>query len=324
MSETTRWQYLLSQFTVIPKYIFLLFFPIGQNIDHHVFIPHNFFELWILMGFALILALFYVIYVLYKNGYLLLSFSIAWFFAMISLRSSILPISDLMSEHRLYTSVISYGLVISILLMYLKNKMKLNDYTFAVILSITVLVYAISTFERNKVWKDELFLWNDSVSKSPEKFRPNYNIAEAYKKAGDSQTALEFYLKAYKLSTQSYGVCNNIGNIYSERKDYDKAESYYTEALKLNPGYPKSLNNLANINFRKGKFKEAEELYSKAIELDNNFIDPYLNLGHLYFISEHYGLAVINYKRVLEINPNNEQARNNLKIIESKLSGKEK
>ena len=68
--------------------------------------------------------------------------------------------------------------------------------------------------------------------------------------------------------------------------------------------------------------KEAEKLYFSASEKDLGFIDPVLNLGHLYFISEHYDEAVIKYKRVLELDPDHEQARNNLNIIESRIEGK--
>lgn len=324
MSETGRVQYMLSQFIVIPEYIFLLLIPAGQNIDHNIIVPSGVFETGVIAGIFIISILILTACVLYKKGHLMLSFSIAWFFAVISLRSSVLPISDLMSEHRLYPAMLGYGIFITGIFAYLNFKIssfKQNNKIIPAVLALITLIYAGATFERNKVWKDELSLWKDSVSKSPEKFRPNYNAAEAYKKAGNHSAALGLYLKAYEINPNSYGVCNNIANIYSAEKDYNNAEKYYMKALELNPEYPKALNNLANVYFKKAKYKEAEDLYLRAHEKDPYLIDPILNLGHLYFISEYYDLAVINYKRVLELDPNHEQARNNLNIIQTKLSG---
>ncbi len=323
MSDTTRWQYMITQFKVIPKYIFLMFIPVGQNIDHHVTVPESFFEPAVLLGILFIGILFFTAYYAYKKDQKLISFSLAWFFAVISLRSSVLPISDLMSEHRLYPAMFGFGLFIAVAAVLTAEKIT-NSYKYHFVM-ITLLIittaYSVSTARRNEVWKDELSLWKDSVSKSPEKFRPNYNAGEAYKKSGLSQTALGYYLKAFSISPDSYGLCNNIGNIYSEKKDFDSAEKYYLRALSLNPEYPKALNNLANIYFKKGNMKEAEKLYVSASDKDPLFIDPVLNLGHLYFISEHYGEAVKKYKRVLELDPDHEQARNNLNIIENKLAG---
>ena len=323
MSDTTRWQYMITQFKVIPKYIFLLFIPTGQNVDHHVTVPESIFEPVVLSGILFIGVLIFIAVYAYKKDQKLISFSIVWFFAVISLRSSVLPISDLMSEHRLYPAMFGLGLFISVSVILTADKIAGNfNYNFTLItLLIITAAYSASTVRRNEVWKDELSLWKDSVSKSPEKFRPNYNAGEAFKKSGLSQTALSYYLKAFSINPDSYGLCNNIGNIYSEKKDFDSAEKYYLRALSLNPEYPKALNNLANRYFKKGNMKEAEKLYVAASEKDPGFIDPVLNLGHLYFISEHYDEAVIKYKRVLELNPDHEQARNNLNIIESRLAG---
>ena len=323
LSDTTRLQYMMTQFVVIPRYIYLLFIPAGQNIDHHVFIPGSFTDPLLIAGFIFIGILFFLCFYLYKKEQTLISFSIAWFFAVISLRSSILPISDLMSEHRLYAALLGLGLFLSVSVISLAHRVTgeiKGRSVAATVLVIITAVYSISAIKRNEVWKDDLSLWKDSVTKSPEKFRPNYNAGEAYKKAGLSQTALNHYLKAYSINSESYGLCNNIGNIFSEKKDFDSAENYYIKALSLNPGYPKALNNLANVYFKKGKFEEAEELYVSASEKDTAFIDPVLNLGHLYFLSEHYDEAVLKYKKVIELDPNHEQARNNLRIIESRMS----
>ena len=322
MAEDSRLQYMLSQTVVIPKYILLLIFPVFQNIDHNVIIPESIFSPSSLFGIFLVIVLLFLSYNLFKKGNIVLSFTISWFFAMIILRSSILPISDLMTERRLYSATLSIALFIPVFLYFLASKFKEQNsrkYFITVLLSLITISFALGTYQRNKVWKNELTLWKDSVTKSPEKFRPNYNVAEALKKTGNSDLALEYYNKAYRLNPQSYGVCNNIGTIYAQKKDNESALKYFLEALRLNPKYPKAMNNLANMYLRTNKLEQAEELYIMAINYDKNFIEPYINLGLLYMITERYNESKKNYLRVLEMDPGNDNAIKNLGIIEEKM-----
>ena len=52
--EISRYEYLLSQFVVVPNYIFLSFIPIGQNLDHDILMPEGFFSAEVIGGFILI------------------------------------------------------------------------------------------------------------------------------------------------------------------------------------------------------------------------------------------------------------------------------
>lgn len=292
MSEISRSDYLFTQFKVIPNYFRLLILPYGQNIDHDIITAGSLSEFGVLTGLIFVMIMIAAVYLLYRKGHLILSFSIAWVFAVISLRSSILPISDLMTERRLYAAVFGAGLFIPSALFYLKDKFRSSVKTNTVIavLAVITVILSSATLSRNKIWSNELTLWKDSVEKSPHKFRPNYNTAEAYKQSGDPDSALKYYFEAYKINSQSYGLCNNIANIFSGKKMWNEAESFYTKALTLKPDYTKAI----------------------------------LNLGHLYYMTARYDMAAVNYRKVLYYEPDNLQAKNNLKIIESNLKLNEK
>lgn len=283
MSEISRSGYLFTQFKVIPNYFRLLILPYGQNIDHDITPAGSLSEFGVLAGLMFIILMSAAAYFLYRKGHLILSFSIAWVFAVISLRSSILPISDLMTERRLYAASFGAGLFIPSALFYLKDKFRSSVKKNTVIAALAVITVILSsaTVCRNKIWSNELTLWKDSVEKSPHKFRPNYNTAEAYKQSGDPDNALKYYFEAYKINSHSYGLCNNIANIFSGKKMWNEAESFYTKALALKPDYTKAI----------------------------------LNLGHLYYMTARYDLAAGNYRKVLFYEPDNLQAKNNLTAI---------
>ncbi|HXK50835.1 MAG TPA: hypothetical protein PKW56_10260, partial [Clostridiales bacterium] len=283
MAELSRYDYLITQFKVIPNYFRLLILPLGQNIDHDITTAVSLSEFGVLAGLIFIILMTAAAYFLYRKEHLILSFSIAWVFAVISLRSSILPISDLMTERRLYAAVFGAGLFIPSALFYLKERFRssVKPNTVIAVLTVITLLLAFATVSRNKVWSNELTLWKDSVEKSPHKFRPNYNTAEAYKRSGDADSALKFYFEAYKINSQSYGLCNNIANIFSGKKMWNEAESFYKKALVLKPDYTKAI----------------------------------LNLGNLYYMTARYDMAVLSYRKVLHYEPDNLQAKNNLEAI---------
>ena len=296
--------------------------PIGQNLDHDILIPKAVFSIKIFGGIILVLGLIiFGIFINKKNK--VISFAILWFFALLALRSSILPIGDLMYEHRLYMSLFGFGLIISTVVFWLDNKFKLNrihKYTPIIILSLIVITYSVTTFQRNKIWKTDISLWSDVVKKSPDKLRANYNIAEALKRNGYLDKALNFYFKAYELDPNSYGTCNNIGNIYYEKKNIEEAKKFYELAIKINPNYSKTLNNLASIYLSEKNYSEAEIYYIQAIKIDEKYIDALFNLGNLYYLTGRNKEALESYFKVIKLKPDHKPAVDNYKILKKSMN----
>ena len=297
------------------------FIPIGQNLDHDILMPEGFFSAKVIGGFILTSGLI-VFSVFFSKKNKVISFSILWFFALLALRSTILPIGDLMYEHRLYMSIFGIGLLISVGVFWLNDKFKLaniNKYAPIVILSIITISYSVTTFQRNKVWKTDISLWADVVKKSPEKFRANYNIAEALKRNGYLDKAINFYLKAHRLDPTSYGTCNNIGNIYYEKKDIEKAKKYYGLAIDINPKYAKTLNNLANIYLTEKNYPTAEKLYLKALAIDTKYVDALFNLGNLYYLTDRKQEALEKYLKVTRVDPTHKDASSNYESLKKSM-----
>lgn len=315
-----RSEYLFTQATVIPRYVMLLIIPSFQNIDHDILLRNSFFDPAVIGGSAFVVSLLFFGLYLFRKGHIIFSFAIFWFFAMIFLRSSILPIGDFMAERRLYAATLSVGLAMPAFLFWAGSKviyLSKRRLVIPVTLIFITAIYSISCINRNKVWKNELTLWTDSVSKSPGKFRPNYNAGEAYMKHGFPEKALHYYYRAYSINPLSFGVTNNIGSVYARLKNDIKAEEFFKKAIETNPQYANAMNNLANLYLRNGRTVEAEELYLKVIEIDKDFVAAYQNLGTLYLIEGSYEKAGMCYSRVLELDPENHRAAERLRMIES-------
>ena len=102
----------MTQFRVIVNYLQLLAFPTGLNLDHDIRPSEQLFDAGTLLSLVFLLALLALaIYVFPKNRFI--SFGIFWFFLTLAVESSIIPISDLMFEHRTYLPSFGFFLLIT-------------------------------------------------------------------------------------------------------------------------------------------------------------------------------------------------------------------
>ena len=161
----TPLNYLFTQFSVIVKYIQLLFLPINQNLDYDFPISNTFFEIRTLLSFVVLLSLIILAIFSFKR-YRIISFGIFWFFLTLSIESSFIPIKDVIFEHRTYLPSFGFFLILSSgIYVLLWNKYK---HIAIIIFVIIISSNSYLTYERNKVWKDDLTLWSDVVSKISE------------------------------------------------------------------------------------------------------------------------------------------------------------
>ncbi|MCX7735723.1 MAG: tetratricopeptide repeat protein [Candidatus Kapabacteria bacterium] len=260
----TSTNYLLTQFRVIATYFKLFFIPYPQNFDYYFPVSKSFFELWTILGFLFNLGVIIVAFITLKTNRII-SLGIFWIYITLSIESSIIPINDVIFEHRMYLPMFGFILLfIGILNLLIKNKTIAYSVAGAFIL-----VFSILTYTRNEVWKDELTLWNDVVKKSPQK-------ARAY---------------------------NNRGVEHFQNKDYNQALADFSKALELNPKYYHTYKNLGILYFKVRQHDKAIELYNKFIELFPFDSDIYLNRGHCHLELGNYSQAIKDYTRYISVNP---------------------
>ena len=154
----TRSAYLVTQFKVLVHYLQLLFVPFWQNVDHGISVSKSLIGWQELLGLIIFIGSLFVAYKTFRR-HPLISFGIVWFFVTISVESSIIPIRDVMMEHRLYLPM--FGFALSFIgLVYLlvgQQRSRYANYGF-----IGLLIFlGIITFNRNKGWASDYTLWKD-------------------------------------------------------------------------------------------------------------------------------------------------------------------
>jgi tetratricopeptide (TPR) repeat protein len=192
--EITSVEYLMTQAVVIPRYLRLVVVPWGFNVDHDVPIARE-LSLPVLAGAAALIALFACgLYALRRAP--VVGFAILWLFVALSIESSILPIRDVMVEHRMYLAMPGIALAAGAgFASVLRRNRRLALAGAALCGALLVAL----TFARNEVWRSPLSLWQDALAKSPSKPRVHVNMGTALNRLGRADEAIAHYCKALSL-----------------------------------------------------------------------------------------------------------------------------
>jgi len=308
--EVSRGDYLLTQFNVIRTYVRLLFLPIRQNADYDYPISHSLLEPKTLLSCLLLIAILLSAVWLFKQQRLI-SFGIFFFFLGLLPESSLYPLQDVIFEHRLYLPMVGVSVSLASALLLLSGR-DLRRFT-ALFLSIA-LVFSIATYRRNRVWRDGIRLWGDTVQKSPGKARPYHNLGFAYGKREDYDKAIAHYERSIEIRPNYPKALDNLGALYSKKGDQQKAAGYFRRAIKLDPDYAKAYNNLGIAYGKEAHYDRAIAYFEKAIELDPDFAKAYDNLGVVFGKRGDHQKARGHFEKSLALDPDYAPAHLNLGI----------
>jgi tetratricopeptide (TPR) repeat protein len=249
----SRVDYLFTQFSVITTYLRLLVLPINQNLDYDYPLIHSLLEPRAFLSLFFLLALLAAAVMLWRAGsssqsrvpspesrpLRLASFGIFWFFITLSVESSVIPIRDVIFEHRVYLP--SIGFFISVVTLLSIGGQKLSaripaaGKLVAATLLTTALVLTVLTYARNEVWQSEETLWQDAKVKSPKKARPWNNVGVVYAKQRHLAEAIRELETAIRLEPTYLDGHLNLGQAYAVAERYRDAERELRIAIALSP-----------------------------------------------------------------------------------------
>jgi tetratricopeptide (TPR) repeat protein len=305
----SRKDYLLTQFRVIVKYIQLVFLPLSQNVDYDFKISSAFWNIPVLGSLLLILALIALSVVLYRNKRLV-SFGILWFLLTMSVSSSIIPIRDVIFEHRIYLSLMGFSItVVYILVFFLAEKRRK---LLLILLTLIILVYAGATYKRNYIWKSEYALWKDVVTKSPGKARPWCNLGYVVLNMDSLDQAKRYFEKSLQIDPHYPLALNNLGHTLERKGDFQMALKYFLQAIEHAPNYTNALNNTGCTLIDLDRAMEAIYYFNRAIASNPSYERSYYNMSLAYIDLGDINKAVDYLLDYLKLKPYDIEALNNL------------
>ncbi len=327
----SRGEYLLTQFRVVVTYLRLLVLPVGQNVDYDYPVARS-LSPGVLASLALLVAMMgAAAYLLVRArrrrepGAALAAFGILWFFAALSIESTIIPLPDVIFEHRLYLPSIGLFSASVTGLLSLRHSLreKTPDLAHLVLpaLALVLVVLAGTAAARNEVWGDEVKIWEDIVAKSPAKARAHGNLGNAYQSRGRFEDAVREYHEVIRLDPGDPGARVNLGTISYRRRNWAEAARWYRQAVDLEPGNAAAHYNLGKTLTEEGNLAEAERELREAIRFRPDYDPAHNSLGIVYFRMQRYPEALAEIRTAVRLNPGNTEAVKNVEALEQALRG---
>lgn len=183
----------------------------------------------------------------------------------------------------------------------------------------------------------------------PEDIKINYNLAQAYQKAGQYDKAEEAYGMLAQLNPQDANVyystvlrmydeagmqdraiesakklielnpdseinIYNLGIMYMKLERFDEAIQTFQDVLAIRPDYAYAYYNIGFCYSRKKKQRESIEAFEKFVELDPENADGWFNVGVGYMVLKQFSKALKPLQKAVELRPGHGVALYNLAI----------
>ena len=249
----------------------------------------------------------------------LIAFGIIWFFLALSVESSFIPIEDVIFEHRLYLPSIGTFIAFTAALFAATLKMEQRwpraEKAVTSFLLIIVMVLSGATFARNRVWQDEMRLWEDVVRKSPGSARAHNDLGFTYFAKGLNDQAIEHFNAALRLRPAYPNARINLGIAYNAEGLYDQAIIQFMMALSVAPDDADAHNNLGISYVSKGMIDQAINQYRIALRIQPDYAEAYNNLGVAYGKEGMFEQARENFEQAIRLKSGYFEAYHNLALV---------
>jgi protein O-mannosyl-transferase len=299
----TWYQYFFTECRAVCTYLFMFIVPAGQNVDRDFAISRGIFD-HLAIVYMIVLAGFSALAWIYRRRFPIASYGWFTFLILIAPTSSFVPILDPFAERRLYLPFIGLLLITVDFL----RRWKVSRNALITSLAAVLVIEGALTYQRNELWSSAIALWQDSVSKSPHKLRPRFQLASAYFQAGSCSNAVDEFQKAAQIEPARYDLLLDWALAYDCAGQPDQAIAKLKQAAAIH-GSAHVYSQLGMQYGKMGKYPEALDALRAAEKLDPNFAMTYYYLGNIHSIQGDRARAAEDYRHVLALDHQNEPAR---------------
>jgi protein O-mannosyl-transferase len=278
--------YAAAQPAALLTYLRLLVLPMGQSVDHDPPVPDSLLEPRVLFSAALLAAL--------AGGAAWLAwrarrrspvarvalFAIGWFAVTMAVESSVLPLADLVVEHRAYLPSAGLFVAAGAAVAAAVERLGAGGRRLALgAAAAWVLVLAGATFARNEVWRDPLTLWGDAMAKAPERSRPHLYVAQALVARGEPERAIPLLERATRLRPPTPLARLSLGVAYAKVGRLAEAERALRAGIASTPDrVPGAHLELGRVLVQAGRVEEACGEFRAEVEVEPRSREARTNL----------------------------------------------
>jgi tetratricopeptide (TPR) repeat protein len=313
LKDFTWYQYFFTQWRAIFVYLGIFLWPANLTLDWDFPISHTVLEHGAIIWLVVLLALMATAWKL-RRQFPLASFGFFAFLILLAPTSSILPIKDPVAERRLYFAMLGLLLIVVDVLARVKvDRKSLTAGGLAVLL-----LAAVVTHARAEVWSDPVALWEDTARKSPNAWRPHFQLGFAYFSAQHCDLALPEFEKTAALHPDDADLLLDWGLALDCLNQPEQALYKLQQSAVLQPT-AHVYSQIGMVYGKLEKWPDALTALATAEKLDPSFPDTYVYLGVVHTKTNQLVNAVQDFRRALELDPANSRAQQFLKAVAQQL-----
>ena len=272
---TDKWLYLATQPYVIWHYFTMLFVPNELTADTDLKAFETFNDLRVYGGLLFVAVMLLIAFTAssYKNMRPV-TFGILWFFLALVPTSSIIPLSEVMNDHRMYFPFIGLMLAVAWPLAYWVMSAATKKDPFPVaskaVLVGSLLLFtglAYGTYLRCEVWQSHETLWKDVTEKSPKNGRGWMNYGLVLMGRGDYKEALKCYKTALIYNPDYAYLHINLGIVYEQLGQPDSSRIHFEYAQKVGDIFPEVHYHYGTWLMRQKQYGDAKAQLRRVIKM---------------------------------------------------------
>ncbi|MDH7482776.1 MAG: tetratricopeptide repeat protein [Armatimonadota bacterium] len=218
---------------------------------------------------------------------------------------------SLVADHWQYQSILC---VIALVIGGIVRLTRIRKGYATALVAVVTVVFITLSWRQESIYKNEIALWQDTISKNSTAWMAHVNLGLAFAERGMVDRGIAELNRALEIDPSCVEALISLGAIYNEKKEFDQAANYLKRALKLKPNNPQAHYNLGVALAGKGDIRGALALYRKAIKLDPGFAKAYANLGIVLVELGRLDEARKYFVTAIRLDPNSPQMHNNIGV----------
>ncbi|MBI5686016.1 MAG: hypothetical protein HZC54_13170 [Verrucomicrobia bacterium] len=299
-----QYHYALTQLSAVLSYLQLILVPAGLNLDWEYPLSKSLMQMRVIGSVMTIAGIvggaWFWYYRRQEDARRSLFFaSVLCYFVTLADSSSVIPLPDLMVEHRCYIATIGALTALACCVDLLRTwcaERHAARWLVPACAGVWILALMAATVARNEVWRSEIANWTDAAAKSPKKFRPLMNLGVAYVEHGKPKEGMACFRKALQIEPSLIGGYENLATMENTTGNFAEALLVSQVGLKYAPQSCKLHFNKAVAYNGLGQTEKSIEWFKKAIALSPTHKQSHLALGVIYTNLKQYDDALKHYK----------------------------
>lgn len=180
--------------------------------------------------------------------------------------SAVVPLNELMAEHRAYLASGGFALAAVTLLAAAVGRLepRLRRRLSAVGTVALIALLGSATAVRLRVWRDPVTLWRDAAVKAPRTWAPHVFLAQELRARGDLEGAIAAYRRAAAIEPEHGATRLNLGTALAMAGRLEEALPELETAVALAPGSAVAWLNLGRVAGLTGRRPRAHEAFKRA------------------------------------------------------------